>query len=82
MDSVHIAVVSHRHGMNVYAATTKYRLEKQVADYCRDWWIQVLGKDKKIPNKDSEVIDVYFEEACNHSYHGEHLEVVDKIPVD
>ena len=82
MDSVHIAVVSHRHGMNVYAATTKERLEKQVADYCRNSWDDFVEEDQEPPKKDADVIDVYFKEAMEHMHKGEYLEWCENIPVD
>ena len=56
---VKIGIVTHRHGIDVFAGHTDKGLNKQLADYCREWWGE-LGVDHRPPRDDSETIEVYF----------------------
>ena len=57
-----IAVVSHRHGQNVYAARTRQKLIDELYDYVRQWWESEIP-DEKLPKRLSKkaVVDRYFE---------------------
>ena len=57
-----VAVVSHRHGQNVYAAKTEERLVRELYSYVEQWW------ESEIPNEafpanlsGKETVDLYFE---------------------
>lgn len=75
---VYIATVSHRHGVNTYAALSKDVLDSKLADYCRDSWSEIVRSD--IPDEppedmtDDEIISTYFE---NHP--SEYLDAGDDL---
>ena len=53
--------VSHKYGDNFYAGKTKESVVKQIADYCREWWNDVVD-DSTPPKEDQKVIDIYFDD--------------------
>jgi hypothetical protein len=57
---IFVGVIQHKHGDNVYAATTRDRLMKQIADYCREWW-KSDGPDEPMPEGDEDVVTQYFD---------------------
>ena len=40
--SVWVAVIQHKHGQNVYVATSVDAIQEDVAQFCRDWWATVV----------------------------------------
>lgn len=63
MDDVFIAVISHKHGVNFYAAETEDLLDGEIATFCRDYWSDVadIAELDEPPKDDKEVIGIYFE---------------------
>lgn len=57
---VYIAVISHKHGQNVYVGGTPESRLAQVAAYCREWW-QNDGPKEPMPDNDEALVDEYFE---------------------
>lgn len=72
-----IASVSHRHGGNVYAATTRALLEREVARYCREWWKEIGDDPAPSPDMtDDQIISTYFD-----AQEDEFLEVLEETEV-
>ena len=59
--SIQIATINHEYGTNVYASKTREELNKQIADFCREWWNESVD-DSEPPESDEEVIDIYFKD--------------------
>ena len=60
-----IAVITHKHGTNVYASKTIENVKKQVVEYCKEWWDDEVGdqeEDFPIPEKADDIINEYFKE--------------------
>lgn len=60
---IHVAIITHRHGTNLYADRTEEGLRAQVAKYCREWWDEV---DEPVPVApdglgDDDVVARYFD---------------------
>lgn len=58
---IHIGKINHRHGINVYLAKTMEGLNKQLADYCLDYWKEFCKGPAPLMNDD--IIDQYFNKA-------------------
>lgn len=63
---VHVAEISHKHGVNSYTATTAAQLASEIAEYCRDYWNDARAYDESLPETstdmdDDDVIGAYFE---------------------
>ncbi len=65
---IQIAIVSHRHGNNAYAAKTDAGLYRQLADYCREYWSEAFPDPDQDPSigddvnmTDRQIVDAYFE---------------------
>ena len=63
--TIQVAVTHHRHGEDVYLDWTKRGLDKQVADYCREWWGE-WDFDEKMPRSNKAVIEAYFDDCGPH----------------
>ena len=61
MKQIYVALIHHRHGINLYAATTEAGMRRQVADYCREWWGECEGFEPDAPTSDLEAIGQYFD---------------------
>ena len=57
---IHIAIIDHKHGRNVYATTTDDGLDSQIADYCREWWKRD-GPTEPMPEDRAALIERYFD---------------------
>ena len=65
-----IAVISHRHGINTYAARTRAKLRKQLYAYVREWWASEIP-DEPMPQFDKQdAIDQYFERVGHETLDG------------
>ena len=64
---IFVATISHRHGFNVYAATTHDSALGLVADYCREWWPDIDAKGSP-PADDNEAVNRYFDNTANEEY--------------
>lgn len=60
--TIHVGVIRHKTGSNHYAAKSKAGLEKQVADFCREWWKDAYPDEHHGHQglKDRAVINAYF----------------------
>lgn len=64
--TIHFAIVSHRHGNNLYLATTEEALRDQLYDYVSEYWDDYV--DEKITDDKQACIDRYFEGAEGTEY--------------
>jgi hypothetical protein len=65
--TIQVCRVSHRHGTDVYLDWTKRGLDKQVADYAREWWGE-WDFDEKMPRSNKAVIEAYFDSEKNEEW--------------
>ena len=59
---IHIAVVSHRHGVNLYASKTEKGLEQKLYEYVCEWWSQSDRLPEEPPKDHTKAIQMYFED--------------------
>ena len=57
---VHIAMITHGHGVNIYPALIESAMDKQVFEYVEKNWDE--DKYGEIPEDQAEAISLYFEE--------------------
>lgn len=62
---LHMASISHRHGLNFYVDTTAGGLQAQIAEYCEEWWEEARQEDEDMPETtqgmtDDEIVNAYF----------------------
>lgn len=62
---IHIATISHRHGINFYTALTQQALDAEVAGFCDEWWSEARQNDEELPEttegmSDADVASAYF----------------------
>ena len=65
---VFTAIISHRHGYEVFVSLTEEGLRKQVFDYVSQWWGEWEELPEDIPKENNEAIDLYFE--VQNEYYG------------
>lgn len=64
MKTIQIATVEHKFGTNTYVGDTIEEVNKQVAEYCTDWWGNEIPKDVNYPEgNDKQIIEIYFEHS-------------------
>ncbi|MFC3443856.1 hypothetical protein ACFOKF_22155 [Sphingobium rhizovicinum] len=73
---VHLAVIEHRQGSNIYATFSREVLMSQVAGYCRTWWSEIQDARDAGSLSDEDVSQVYFES------HGDEFLQTDRLTVD
>lgn len=63
---VYLTKVSHKHGTDVFCAATSEGREKQIADYCREWWDDLDWGDliPEWPTPDAYVIKAYWDKIA------------------
>ena len=78
--TVWVGVVDHKHGTNIYAATTDDGVYGQVADYCREWWSREMPEGSPAPTglADYEVVRAYFDAQ---SEHGDEWHLIEPVPL-
>lgn len=74
---IHIAVLSHKHGTNIYTAKTEQGLTNQLYDFVKDDWNEHEDMGE-IPEDKQEAIDEYF--GVNHET-GVFIEYKDSINI-
>ena len=57
---VHVLVIQHRHGDDLYVCRTTAGAGRQLAGYVREWWDHEMSGP--MPRRRSERIDEYFRE--------------------
>lgn len=72
---VHIAVIEHKNGSNVYVAESAELIEGEIFDYVADWWAHEFPDDAMPQDRDEAITD-YFERID-----GEYLTRHGEIPV-
>ena len=65
--TVHVAVVEHGNGSNVYVAESPEVLEEEIYEFVASWW-ETEYPDKPMPEDIGEAIAEYFED-----HHSEYL---------
>jgi hypothetical protein len=70
--AIHVAVIEHMAGMDVFVDHSEPGLQKQVADYCRSHWNTISWrsedpKPEEAPEDDERCADIYFEDHENDS---------------
>lgn len=60
---VHVAVISHRHGNNLYAGTTYRALQQQIYDYVVEWWDESNAEGSPDESDMESTIERYFEDS-------------------
>ena len=68
---IYSAIVTHRHGTDVYFGLTEAILEAELAAYCRQFWNEVVEKDASLPEEpegmgDAEIVSTYFDVMIEH----------------
>ncbi len=71
ISNVHVGIVSHKEGKNVYVAVDYDGLTMQVAEYVRENWDDEVGDyadeyENPETMTDTEVVEAYFELSLNH----------------
>jgi hypothetical protein len=69
--TVHVAMINHKHGTDLYAALTREELDRQLYEYVVQWW-EAEGFEGKIPADHKEAVEAYFE-AMSEQIDGEYL---------
>ncbi len=69
MTTIHTALITTKHGTDVYASRTHEGLIKQVAAWCREWWDDAVryheyAEDfpESPPEDDNKAWRLYFED--------------------
>ena len=64
------AVISHKHGYNLYTARTYETILATVAQYAKDWWDDRGDEDVESYEglSDQEIIEAYFDNQYEDSY--------------
>ena len=60
-DTLHTAIIHHRHGTNFYVSMTQVGLTQQLYEYVKEWWNQEI-EDRELPTDEQTAIDQYFED--------------------
>ena len=78
--TVHVAVIKHKHGHDVYTDTSEEGLDKQLAEYCREWWSDMGMEAEDLSDEDT--INKYFgdEDVIDSGESMETTESVVNIP--
>ncbi|MDE1917624.1 MAG: hypothetical protein KGJ57_18405 [Sphingomonadales bacterium] len=58
--TVHVGVIEHRHGANLYAAYTRAALDRDLAGFCREYWSELPGGNEAPPSDDGAAVSAYF----------------------
>lgn len=58
---IHVAIVGHRHGTNVYPSLSDAGMWKLVAEYCREYWADQGFEEDHTGLSDPEVVGRFFE---------------------
>lgn len=60
---IHVALIEHKHGMNIYASKSPDGLRGQIYEYVSEWWDDICSEPLKMEMDAQEAIDKYFSEA-------------------
>ena len=64
---IYIAILSHRHGIDVLASQTQETREAEVYEYVQEWWSE-WGSGAPIPSDKGEAIDQYFQHLATDEW--------------
>lgn len=72
---IHILIIDHRHGRDVFAGQTREAARSRLASWARDNWVieQIPGD---IPEDDDQAIELYFE-VMTHNVGEEFWEILE-----
>ena len=62
---VHVAVINHRHGSNVYVHKSEEGLCKAIYAYVREYWEE--NNTDELPTDQQVAISAYFEDAADET---------------
>jgi hypothetical protein len=67
--NVSVAVVHHRHGVDVLLAKTPKRLTERLAAYATDWWSEVSNRSRPPASWSADrVVRTYFAKRESEDY--------------
>lgn len=61
--NIYVATIDHCKGYDFYLATDEKDLERQIAEFCREFWFEQFDSDPEEGMSDSDIIESYFNEA-------------------
>jgi len=61
MPQIYTALITHKHGVDVYTHSTRRGRDDAVYDFVTDWWDDEMG-DTPLPESKGEAVRLYFEE--------------------
>lgn len=64
---VHIGVLHHKHGADVFAGWTEEEVYAKIYVYVKEWWGDFCP-DQELPTDHHEAISAYFEAADGSEY--------------
>lgn len=73
---VFVGTIDHPHGVNHYVALTREHLMTEIAEYCREWWVEIGDKRDPAGLDDETVADRYFDD------HPREYLVTDRIRIE
>ena len=78
-EQVHVSVVMHRHGENIYVNRTAAGAVAALAVYARENWHELEGQGAEPPEalSDDQIVQAYFDENEDESYSTELMPVDD-----
>ena len=60
-EKVHVLVIEHRHGNDVYVCRAKRIADRKLDEYVRDWWGYEMGGEP-MPEDPKKRLEQYFSE--------------------
>ena len=59
---VHIAIIRHRHGQDLFVARSKDKLNDEIYGYVKSWWDEIDSPSGiEMPEDHDEAIELYFD---------------------
>ena len=75
METLHVATITHRHGVNTYVARSLKQVMFEVDEYVQEWWGEEIDSEE-MPGSAQERTDRYFGLA------GEGLDIDETVLLD
>jgi enoyl-[acyl-carrier-protein] reductase (NADH) len=64
---VHVGVLHHKHGADIFVGWTEDEVYAKVYEYVKEWWEDFVH-DRDLPEDHEEAISAYFEAAGDQEY--------------
>ena len=68
MRTIHIGVLHHKHGSDVFAGWTEGEVYAKVRKYAEEWWADYAEEGQELPVDPLEAVTAYFELAGDYEY--------------